>query len=166
MPDYNTFCLECHVNAISSLNLGRSLKDIDWTSSGGDTFDAGDKHGENIRTGDVDTKIPYNNDSDLVLACLDCHEPHGSPNATLIRRGINGEEVGAPIGIVDGDRGYQCRQCHTDDQEMNVSPYEENGWKGTHHGGGRVVDNPYNTSQSATYTIPAISPTSPMARQL
>jgi len=150
IPDYNTFCLECHgpsAGSVTSRNHSRQLKAIDWSAGGGDSISAGDKHGVNIRTGDVDTRGPYNGVSDLVLACCDCHEPHGSPYSTLVRRSINGEEV-EPIGIEDGDRGHQCRQCHKDDYILAEANSEINSWKGVHHGGGAIADNPYKTNQS------------------
>lgn len=149
MPDYNTFCLECHsISAppvTMSENLHRPLKQIYWGGAGGDNFGAGDKHGRNSATGDLDTKPPYNNTMNLVVSCCDCHEPHGSPYATLVRRSINGEEVGA-IGVVTGDRGNQCRQCHYDDKSMGASS-TDNTWEMCHHGGGRVTDNPYLKNQ-------------------
>ena len=153
IPDYNTFCLDCHgvnAGAINSLSHGRNLVPIDWSGSAGDTPSAGDKHGTNIATGQVDTKGPYFNTDDLVLSCCDCHEPHGSPYDFLMRRAINGQAVGA-IGLTIGDRGNQCRQCHKDDQEFGGGA-DPNVWKFTHHGasvdvlpGG--VDNPYFAQQ-------------------
>lgn len=150
MPDYNTFCLECHSSTAPAVtmseNLQRPLKQINWGGSGGDTFDAGDKHGKNLATGDLDTKPPYDNVMNLVVSCCDCHEPHGSPYATLVRRSINGEVVGI-VGAVTGDRGNQCRQCHYDDKSMGSSTID-NTWEMCHHGGGRVADNPYLKNQS------------------
>ncbi|MBN2705214.1 MAG: hypothetical protein JXR89_02095, partial [Deltaproteobacteria bacterium] len=147
MPDYNTFCLECHgVNAalIHSSHHSRNLTPINWSGSGGDSLLAGDKHGTNVRTGDVDTHAPYNNVPDLVLSCCDCHEPHGSPYDFLVRRSING----VAVGVVDGpgERGNQCRQCHMDDLALGEGNIP-NRWRGTHHGGGAIADNPYHTSQ-------------------
>ncbi len=149
IPDYNTFCLECHGTSaaqISSRNHGTTLSPIDWTSPGGDLVSAGDKHGTNVATGDIDTKAPYNNAFNIVLSCCDCHEPHGSPYDYLVRRSINGETVGA-VGVTIGDRGNQCRQCHKDDLELGIQNGLANEWKGTHHGGGAVADNPYSTNQ-------------------
>jgi hypothetical protein len=152
IPDYNTFCLECHGTTsapITSVNHSTTLLSINWAGSGGDTVSAGDKHGTNVTTGDVDTQAPYCNTFDIVLSCCDCHEPHGSPYDYLMRRSINGETVN-PIGVIIGDRGNQCRQCHMDDLSLGTG--SENQWEGTHHGGGgggggSITDNPYSTKQ-------------------
>ena len=148
IPDYNTFCLDCHgtsAGTVYSRNHSRNLSDIDWGGSGGDNASAGDKHGTNVATGDIDTKPPYNNTFDIVTACTDCHEPHGSPYDYLMRRSINGYLVGA-IGVSMGDRGNQCLQCHMDDEALGFGN-TSNKWKLTHHGGGQVTDSPYRTNQ-------------------
>lgn len=153
MPDYNTFCLQCHGTTspdIVSVNLGRTLRKIDWAATGGtgDVVGSGDKHGVNVATGDVDTIPPYSNTFDLVLSCCDCHEPHGSPYATLIRRSINGTLVD-PIGNEGNGRGNQCRQCHKDDYELTGDITRKNKWQFTHHGAraqgdpADITDNPY-----------------------
>lgn len=148
-PDYNDFCLDCHgttAATITSKNHSRTLKPIKWNIAGGDISSAGDKHGTNTATGSVETLPPYNNTTDIVTSCCDCHEPHGSPYDFLIRRSINGKLVGA-VGVAMGDRGNQCRQCHRDDLAFGVSGAAANEWKSTHHGGGPVLENPYKTSQ-------------------
>lgn len=151
MPDYNTFCLECHgpdSPTIVRIN-GGTLKKIDWaTPGGGDDLNSGDKHGVNIATDDVDTIAPYSDTTNLVLSCCDCHEPHGSPYASLIRRSINGTLVD-PIGTGLNGRGNQCRQCHKDDYELTGDVNKKNMWQFTHHGGrandnpASITDNPY-----------------------
>ncbi|MEA3464804.1 MAG: cytochrome c3 family protein, partial [Thermodesulfobacteriota bacterium] len=155
LPDYNTFCLECHENRTptdlhdSHLN-GASIdyiEAIDWIDTSGDVAGAGDKHGKNDNTTAVVTRAPYGSTGGYVLSCLDCHEAHGSPNAYLIRRSINGEALSGTVGAGDHDRGNQCRQCHKDDYEVfgGSTPALINTWKGTHHGGGAT--NPYSASQ-------------------
>ncbi|MCB2181929.1 MAG: cytochrome c3 family protein [Desulfobulbaceae bacterium] len=150
-PDYNTFCLDCHNQQVYSTTLSRNIVAIDWSASGGDLSGAGDKHGSNNATVDVVSRSPYGVLPGYVLSCLDCHEPHGSPNAYLIRRSINGESLGVTIdsGKDGSARGNQCRQCHKDDYEAggSVNTGLINVWRTTHHGGGLAADNPYRTTQ-------------------
>ncbi len=149
--DWNTFCTRCHntTNTIYSTTLGRDLRKIDWTtpitvdpSTGAET--GGDKHGMGNATGNVTMTLlpPYSTyllehgyTSGITLSCLDCHEPHGSPNIMLIRRVINGNDTwadsksfkyipsyyGTIINITDYD-SYQwtavCDRCHISDEEF------------------------------------------------
>ncbi len=177
IPDYNSYCLDCHgpdaPATITSVNRGGVLKTIYWLDrvDTGDAQDSGDKHGENTTpyaTDVVQTRAPYNGTQDLVLSCLDCHEAHGSIHKTLLRRAINGTPVynsldstSEIIGDDDGDRGWQCRQCHKDDYELlQATETNKNKWKTTHHGGG--ADNPYKSisglSGSVVYTNGAFDP--------
>jgi predicted CXXCH cytochrome family protein len=94
--DYVTFCTDCHntTNIINSTTLGRNLKSIDWNN---------EKHGKGDADGSLCGDAPYPSGTSglgKVLSCLDCHEPHGSPNAFLIRKEVNGMclvEVSAPF---------------------------------------------------------------------
>lgn len=141
IPDYVTFCNDCHdkdMPTISSTQLGRDLYMIDWDSLGGDNNTAGDKHGANYRTTPNWLREPYA--SAYNLSCLDCHEPHGSPNAFLVRRSINGEALSATVND-SGGRGNQCRQCHKDDY-LVTGKGDINEWKDQHHGRGQ--DSPYS----------------------
>ena len=131
-PDYVGFCTDCHntSNSISSTSLLRDLKKIDWSPSG-------DKHGQQARdssnstTIGIDIEEPYLTASvtegNFVLSCLDCHEPHGSQNIMLIRRRVNGGDLGGAIIAIEkssisapapgpGDDnvelGYLCHRCH------------------------------------------------------
>ena len=108
-PDYVGFCTDCHNssdNSIYSTNLGRMLGPIDWTY---------DKHGTAPRDGADYFKEPYLTAAagkpNLVLSCLDCHEPHGSENIMLIRRRVNGQNLS---GIITGthDMIDLCSRCH------------------------------------------------------
>ena len=97
LPDFVTFCLDCHTKAIWSTTLGRNLRAIDWDTVGGET--GGDKHGWNIATlGRQVLDPPYDTEwtqaNGLVLCCTDCHEPHGSTDSVmLIRRKVNQSDM-------------------------------------------------------------------------
>ena len=157
-PDYAGFCTDCHnsTNTITSTSLG-TLKKIDWSA-------AGDKHGGYAR--DYNGTTPPNNfrnpyagiassKANLVLSCLDCHEPHGSPNIMLLRRRINGENVGTDGLVTTGNAesmGYVCRRCHMDDAiAYQAIPtisfwgtHALNNWEYVHH---LTTDHPYVQSQ-------------------
>ncbi|MEW6428965.1 MAG: cytochrome c3 family protein [Thermodesulfobacteriota bacterium] len=117
--DYNTFCLDCHdaANTIYSTPLARNLRGIDWDNS---------KHGKLAASNDAGTDVlpPYQ-DAQLgsyVLACTDCHEPHGSTNVFLVRAEVNGRTpvtVTTALGNRPGPTGscnkewtYLCGKCH------------------------------------------------------
>jgi len=139
-PDYNTFCLDCHRDAIIRKS-GGTIKAIDWETMGGDAA-GGDKHGKNGATGGLFMQEPYKSSSigmGFVLSCLDCHEPHGSSNAWLIRRSINGQAVVSnPANQSVGTLTYYdyvCGRCHT------PVPGTQS-WKDIHHED--LVEAPYN----------------------
>ena len=122
-PDYIEFCTDCH-NTINT--LGVSI--IDWSS-------AGDKHGEKSRDGGIDIEEPYYaanaTNSNFVLSCLDCHEPHGAPNIMLIRRRVNGGNLFAAVSSSSNTLGYLCTRCHKDDADAGTGPFNE--WEFVHH---------------------------------
>lgn len=104
LTDYVTFCLDCHGLALTSTTLGRSTKIIDWDASG-------DYHGK--KDGGGGKEDPYAATRNYVLACTDCHEPHGSPNYRyLIRKEVNG---GTTNFSGDTREAWDslCDRCHT-----------------------------------------------------
>ena len=155
-PDYNSFCLECHQYSVPSPNTNSRhptykgtgyLAPITWGSGG-------DKHGETTADQSVCPDAPYPQTIGVgkILSCLDCHEPHGSPNPYLLREAVNGDNLADeyndddgladPVYIVsyDGpasttsssdhrnnDIKYLCDRCHMDDAEL--------GGLDTHSGG-------------------------------
>lgn len=167
-PNYIAFCADCHnsSNTIYSTNFGRNLHKIDWS-------DLGEKHGQVDR--DVTLGVPYQplftnevlrgpytagltgSGGDLiatghyVLSCLDCHEPHGSDNVTLIRSHVNSEDLTANItssetynpsnsvSVHNKEMGYLCQKCHYDDATL-MTGGSANAWRAVHH---RVPDAPY-----------------------
>lgn len=126
-PDYNEFCTDCHnsTNTIYSTTLGRNLRTIDWDN---------EKHGK----GDADSYImvdsPYTAGSGslgYILSCTDCHEPHGSPNAFLIRPSVNGAALAGSVTTFSSSNwSYLCARCHDDSNESihhlsNDRPYQK-----------------------------------------
>ncbi len=153
LPDYNRFCLSCHNEPIYSSTLQRQTLRIDWSSQGGDTAFAGDKHGMNAYTQALQTLAPYTGQThqaaDYLLACSDCHEPHGSPNARLLRRGVNGSVLSRTVNAAASSTslGYLCRQCHADDFAASGSVDSQliNRWEVIHHS---AADRPYRPGDS------------------
>ncbi|MCK4621562.1 MAG: hypothetical protein KAT62_05025 [Desulfuromonadales bacterium] len=142
-PDYNEFCTDCHnsTNTIYSTTLGRNLRTIDWDN---------EKHGK----GNADSYItvdgpftPASGSLGYVLACTDCHEPHGSPNAFLIRKEVNGGVVGGSItSFSDIDWHHLCDRCHQDDKELYSSCQEDHHYL-AHHSATYGGDLPYSLGQ-------------------
>lgn len=140
-PDYVGFCTDCHntSNTIHSATLFGNLEKINWTFSG-------DKHGQQARDSsnstDVDFVEPYlaasATNSNFVLSCLDCHEPHGSQNIMLIRRRVNGGNLGGAVSSSSNTLGYLCTRCHKDDADAGTGLLNE--WEFVHHNSG---DAPY-----------------------
>lgn len=136
MPDYNAFCLDCHqyevpvsTPGVSSMDPSTSaghLSAIDWGPTG-------DMHGARARIHAIDGSpkgfgtviAPYDLapvESNYVLSCLDCHDPHASvlvtvskPSTYLFRKEINNNQV---TGCGPGNELYFCENdfclsCHT-----------------------------------------------------
>ena len=155
MPDYVTFCTDCHNTSnqlpshiLGSISIpprdsGAGVRYIDWDN---------EKHGKGAADGSVSLKNPYSNASgNKVVSCLDCHEPHGAPNAVLIRREVNDSLLGDTIPLdgaiatessycpsyptYSGNKtlGYLCRQCHKDDYAFDNDTSHKNRWCIIHH---------------------------------
>jgi hypothetical protein len=115
-PDYVTFCTDCHnpTNTIESTTLGRTVRKIDWANS---------VHGginSWKRLDNQERRAPYNPtvDKNFVLACTDCHEPHGSPNyGYLIRKTVNGGVTDVKANT-NSDWNTLCNKCHTHSHGM------------------------------------------------
>lgn len=159
--DYVTFCTSCHtatnpvwsdehrryMSNIYSSDLNRHLSQVDWQH---------DKHGMAPRDSDighdgtVTLRGPFSTagKSNIVLHCLNCHEPHGTQNIALLRTHINGEQVPGTLSSFDQmEMGLVCGRCHIDDanRPANVSlrgraPDKENRWEYIHHA---APDAPY-----------------------
>ena len=119
LTDYVTFCTDCHNNSntIYSNVLDRNLYTFDWNV---------EKHGLGNADDDNDSmtevKAPYGDNTRYVLACTDCHEPHGTQNNLLIRPYVNNQWVriktyGTGYGPYPNSRPnkewiYLCGRCH------------------------------------------------------
>jgi hypothetical protein len=130
LTDFVSLCTDCHDNAnvISSSDIanptgppGRNLNTFDWNI---------EKHGKGaadngVPAADTDTCSqilePYLTGGqcgagDYVLACTDCHEPHGSQNILLIRKEVNSATVTVDTftGGTPANTEWMslCNKCH------------------------------------------------------
>ncbi len=118
MPDYVTFCTDCHnpsydgqISSDQKYNFTdhwqRLLYNPDWENTS--------PHGkvDGKKPDGTKRKPPYTEDRNYVLSCTDCHEPHGSPNGMLIRKEVNGSST---VNFTDWDSREAwlslCQRCH------------------------------------------------------
>lgn len=114
MVDSNYICLDCHQNSIVNItphpetNPAHTLQAIVSLS----TLWTGDVHGGAYQTccDWGDKKAPYTDVNHYTLSCLDCHEPHGSPNEYLLRQEVNGIQI--PNFSTHKYWNF-CNACHT-----------------------------------------------------
>ncbi|MFZ5907254.1 MAG: hypothetical protein ACOYVJ_07570 [Nitrospirota bacterium] len=143
LTDYVTFCTDCHTstpNSVWSSTLNRYLRAIDWDV---------EKHGKGNADGAISMDNPYGAVMGKVLACTDCHEPHGAPNVTLIRKEVNGGTLSAITTIAADSTcaagsytdynatkptsiANLCDRCHKDDYDFSTSCQNDH-WYGVHH---------------------------------
>ncbi|MCG3138853.1 MAG: hypothetical protein HJJLKODD_02722 [Phycisphaerae bacterium] len=105
LPDYNSLCLSCHQYAMDHVAA------INWSVS---------KHGsaaaEPLGPAGWPLAAPYESTQrgQYYLACIDCHEAHGSANAWMFKRSINGAAL---TEIITGESADEwrpaCNQCHS-----------------------------------------------------
>ncbi len=145
LADYNTFCLDCHQYEVTSTNTtsmnpgttAGKLTAINWDTGG-------DKHGKVNADGIIVMKGPYTSTVGKVLACTDCHEPHGSANDFLLRGAVNGSVLGGTVSTGADDYSFLCDQCHDDDGGTG-------NWFNTHHDtGGGGSNDPYKDQSCAS----------------
>jgi len=132
LPDYVTFCMDCHKNEQYDPERSTTVKAIKWRNAD-PAPGKPDRYGEYPSNTCVpgfgeagSLRPPYSDfaNSNYVLSCTDCHEPHaGRKRLHLIRRFINGEAVAADAGTraagtcdtsPDDPRAI-CERCHTID---------------------------------------------------
>jgi cytochrome c553 len=121
LPNYVTFCMDCHQNAqIDPERNNATVKAIKWGPPWS-TVDEADRHGAYPandcygRYGEGSLRAPYINsaNSNYVLSCLDCHEPHGTNRRRhLLRRFINGEPTDT-AECSGADMISICGRCHS-----------------------------------------------------
>jgi len=127
LPNFARFCYACHkYSNVYSTERSGNLTQIDWSTTG-------DMHGKHHddSSGWGSTKAPYGSETtNYVMACTDCHEPHGSTNEWLLRTCVNGKDnisitssgwwwdfctachnIGGGSWHQSGNR--QCSDCHT-----------------------------------------------------
>jgi hypothetical protein len=118
-PDYVTFCLECHQYALTDPDRGGApVKAIKWDGADADIHGAAHANTCDGLSNEGTLRAPYVDtpDSNYILSCLDCHEPHGTyKRLHLIRRAINGELVPEDTANCDesgNEMGQICSRCH------------------------------------------------------
>jgi cytochrome c553 len=120
LPNFVTLCLDCHKHSnVPSAERQAYLENIDWYSTERSyQLWLGDAHGNAHGTMSFhgETRAPYNGrddgteDFNFILACTDCHEPHGSKNAWLLRTCVNGKDnINVPGTYLWYDL---CTACH------------------------------------------------------
>jgi hypothetical protein len=139
LPDYVTFCLDCHQDEQYDPDNDRTVKAIDWSSERHGLYHANDPICEPSYEGTVLPPYVETPMSNYVLSCLDCHEPHGARKRKhLIRRMINGGEVADESGIPQAYWTEICEKCHVvthpeGDCGTCHGPDETNGFHGGTH---------------------------------
>ena len=158
LTDMNTFCLDCHANEVtstgtSSFNPGTTagkLSAINWNT--------GDRHGKTTSAEAVNLISPYTSDTSYALACTDCHEAHGSPSLTLIRREVNNGTVLANGGAQSNGGtqwGSLCERCHGNSTAVSASHHSIGIGCGSCHGSPTYFPCTNCHYHGATYTYGA-----------
>jgi hypothetical protein len=125
LPDYVTFCMDCHQEPQYDPVREADVKAIKWGPPWC-TSEEADRHGAHPANDctswlqdESTTRAPFDDaDANYVLSCLDCHEPHGTKKRFhLIRRMINGELVSAvgkdSFGNCETNDWLPiCERCH------------------------------------------------------
>jgi len=117
LPDYVTFCMDCHNTAYDS-QISSSQK-YNFTGNEINIFNPDwetiSPHGKSdgLQPDSMNRKEPYKAGRNYVLSCTDCHEPHGSSNGMLIRKEINGS---GSVNFTDWSNRDDwltiCMRCH------------------------------------------------------
>ena len=118
VPSYTNTCrIGCHSrDDVYSTERETTLRPVNWTTS---TDRAGYRSVHGKKANGTDgwgyLKHPFTADetTNYVLACTDCHEPHGSENEWLLRTSVNGKDN---IQITESGKWWDfCTACHVID---------------------------------------------------
>ena len=124
LPDYVTFCLDCHKDEQKDPDNGsRTVKAIDWSAEihGAAPSNPGYYVEGFVKSSSFRPPYVSGGGPNYILSCLDCHEPHGtSRRLHLIRRMINGQLVAAQSTVdpleeacdQPTDWAEICEKCH------------------------------------------------------
>lgn len=114
-PDYATFCTDCHNrnNTITTNNprfpgSPKTLNGLDFVGTYGYAI-----HGS-YNGSASNLMAPYSSGINYTLSCLDCHEPHGSPNIYLLRTEVNAKSnISVPSSSYDNWTNFCIGTCHS-----------------------------------------------------
>jgi len=146
MLDYTAFCQTCHRQVSGRFGASNNYSRLKYDpirfisgDGGGSIATHGLARGRETTSDYLYLREPFaekRQDEDnkvianLYLACVDCHEPHGSENAWLLRTKVNGSP-GVKVRY-DGKLYSLCNKCH----------YIEDPWPGGYpHGRPGVMHN-------------------------
>ncbi len=141
LPDYVTFCLDCHqYQQIDPDNGSRTVKAIDYANERHGVYPSNNSSASCCGIQEGTLKVPYVDfeNSNYVLSCLDCHEPHGAKKRKhLIRRIINGQEVALDTESCDQHTDFAeiCGKCHEFPEYVDHLKWG-GCWDGSCHGSG------------------------------
>jgi hypothetical protein len=119
LPDYVSFCLDCHKYPQYDDERDKDVVAIDYDNERHGGYLSNDCDPSPIHEGTL--KLPYTDsqNSNYVLSCLDCHEPHGARiRRHLIRRMINGEIVANDTESTHWNE--ICLKCHNNEHEQTA----------------------------------------------
>ena len=127
-PDYASFCLACHQYGMGTARVIRWDVDMHGLVNG-----ISYKNYKGVRAAPYTsdgtssgTDISYGTGGvNFVLSCLDCHEPHGSENRSMLRTTVNGKS-GIYI-TVTGEWYEFCTACHSSDTHKLSGACNTNG---------------------------------------
>ncbi len=126
LPNFTTFCQTCHRQISGRYGTSNNYSRLKYDpiryikgDGGGNVSTHGMARGRESDTKQLHLLEPFasrrtdeegNVVNNLYVSCTDCHEPHGSVNAFLIRTKVNGVK-GVRVGS-DGKFFSLCSKCH------------------------------------------------------
>ncbi|MBI5789111.1 MAG: hypothetical protein HZA78_09680 [Candidatus Schekmanbacteria bacterium] len=126
LPNFTSYCQTCHRQISGRYGVSNNYSRLKYDpiryikgDGGGNVSTHGLARGRESNTPHLKLREPFyslrcdaegNVVNNLYLACVDCHEPHGSSNAFLLRTKVNGV-AGVKAGY-DGKFFTLCSKCH------------------------------------------------------